>query len=228
MNDNTSNTENATSRITQPQREPSAPANQPNHDELPWWQTIYQPPPGSFHNIPQRRPPMRPVRPFASPRSSAIAPRARPASQDARLPPPIPQSAPVGPPVGPAQRGPASSTARLKHQSNGRRKLIGIGAAVLAVEAVALLVGISMLRTSKTIELDINQAQRGVEQVLTDTVSGYGVTNISNVRCNGGVNPPVKKDGTFKCEATVDGRQRQITVVFVDDGGTYEVGGPTG
>lgn len=99
---------------------------------------------------------------------------------------------------------------------------------MLAVEVVALLVGVSMLRTSKTIELDINQAQRGVEQVLADTASGYGVTNISNIRCNDGVNPPVKKDGTFKCEATIDGRQRQITVVFVDDNGTYEVGGPTG
>ncbi|MCT7366623.1 hypothetical protein A7G45_27565 [Mycolicibacterium llatzerense] len=99
---------------------------------------------------------------------------------------------------------------------------------MLAVEAVALVIGVSMLHTSRTTDLDINQAQQGVEQVLTDTVSGYGVTNISNIRCNNGVNPPVKKDGTFKCEATIGGRQRQITVVFVDDNGTYEVGGPTG
>jgi hypothetical protein len=42
------------------------------------------------------------------------------------------------------------------------------------------------------------------------------------------VNPPVKKDSAFKCEATVDGRQRQVTVVFIDDNGTYEVGSPTG
>lgn len=228
MNDDTSNTKDATSHISLPRREPPAPANQQNHDELPWWQTIYQRPPGSFHNIPHHRPPQSSVRPFVSPGSPIVTPQARSESPEtARLLPPIPQRATVGP-AGPADRGRASSTTQLKHQSKQRRKLIGIGAAVLAVEAVALVIGVSMLHTSRTTDLDINQAQQGVEQVLTDTVSGYGVTNISNIRCNNGVNPPVKKDGTFKCEATIGGRQRQITVVFVDDNGTYEVGGPTG
>jgi len=90
------------------------------------------------------------------------------------------------------------------------------------------VIGALLLNTSKTTELDVNQAEQGVLQILADPVSGYGVTNISGVTCNGGVNPPVKKDNIFKCKATVDGRQRQITIVFVDDDGTYEVGGPTG
>ena len=52
-------------------------------------------------------------------------------------------------------------------------------------------------------------------------MNGYGANNVSNVRCNGGKNPDVKKDSTFTCQAAVNGTERQITAVIVDDAGTY-------
>lgn len=231
MNDDTANPENATTQIQPTRREPPAPANTQNQDELPWWQTIYHRPPGPFHNTPQYRA-QASVRPLASPRRPVVPPQARPEPPEAPRPLSANAHRAAMPPIRPADQTHASSTTRPKPQSQSqsqqRRKLIGIGAGVLAVEAVALVIGVSILGAAKTTELDVNQAEQGVVQILTDAVSGYGVTNISDVRCNNGVNPPVKKDSTFKCEATVDGRQRQVTVVFVDDNGTYEVGSPTG
>ncbi|MBU9765460.1 DUF4333 domain-containing protein [Mycobacterium sp. TNTM28] len=77
-----------------------------------------------------------------------------------------------------------------------------------------------------TTKLDINKAQSGVEQVLTDKTNGYGATKVSGVKCNDGENPEVKKDSTFDCEVTIDGTKRKVTVTFKDDKGTYEVGRP--
>ncbi|MGW4098005.1 MULTISPECIES: DUF4333 domain-containing protein [unclassified Mycobacterium] len=77
-----------------------------------------------------------------------------------------------------------------------------------------------------TTKLDINKAQTGVEQILTDKTNGYGATKVTGVKCNDGENPTVKKDSTFDCEVTIDGTKRKVTVTFKDDKGTYEVGRP--
>lgn len=77
-----------------------------------------------------------------------------------------------------------------------------------------------------TTKLDINKAQSGVEQILTDKTNGYGATKVTGVKCNDGENPTVKKDSTFDCEVTIDGTKRKVTVTFKDDKGTYEVGRP--
>jgi Domain of unknown function (DUF4333) len=74
--------------------------------------------------------------------------------------------------------------------------------------------------------LDVNKAQAGVQQILTDETNGYGAKNVQGVKCNNGQNPTVKKGGTFNCEVSIDGTQRQVTVTFQDDNGTYEVGRP--
>jgi hypothetical protein len=65
-----------------------------------------------------------------------------------------------------------------------------------------------------------------VVQVLTDPVNGYGAEGVSNVRCNGGRNPEAEKGHTFTCQAIVNGKQRELTAVIVDDDGTYEVDWP--
>lgn len=228
MNDDTASTENATSHIPQRRSEPPAPANPQTQDELPWWQTIYQRPPSSFHNTPEYRRLQGPAHPLVPPRRPFIPSQARSELPEAARPLPLIGHRAAMPSARPADQNRGSPTSRPKQQSTRRRKLVGIGTAVLVVEAVALLIGVLMLDTFKTTELDVNRAEQGVAQILTDTISGYGVTNISNLKCNNGVNPPVRKDNTFKCDATVDGRQRQVTVVFVDDDGTYEVGSPTG
>jgi hypothetical protein len=77
-----------------------------------------------------------------------------------------------------------------------------------------------------TTKLDVNKAQQGVQQILTDEASGYGAKNVSDVKCNNGQNPTVKKGDTFTCEVSIDGTKRQVTVTFQDDKGTYEVGRP--
>jgi hypothetical protein len=59
-------------------------------------------------------------------------------------------------------------------------------------------------------ELDVQHAQDGVRQILTDPVSGYGATGVTDVVCNEGRNPAVKQGGSFMCEVTVDGAKRKV------------------
>ena len=77
-----------------------------------------------------------------------------------------------------------------------------------------------------TTKLDINKAQSGVQQILTDETNGYGAKNVQNVKCNNGADPVVKKGGSFDCNVSIDGAQKKVTVTFQDDKGTYEVGRP--
>ena len=77
-----------------------------------------------------------------------------------------------------------------------------------------------------TTKLDVNKAQAGVQQVLTDETNGYGAKNVKDVKCNGGSDPTVKKGGTFDCTVSIDGAQKHVTVTFQDSKGTYEVGRP--
>lgn len=53
----------------------------------------------------------------------------------------------------------------------------------------------------------------------------YGLTDVSDVSCPSG--QKVEKDTTFTCTVLVDGDQREVTVTFTDDDGTYEVGRPS-
>ncbi len=107
--------------------------------------------------------------------------------------------------------------------------LVGGGLAALLLAAPILVVGLKMsgaLTISGPTELDVNQVQAGVQQVLTDPINGYGRDNVSAVQCNGGKNPTVKPGDSFTCQVSVDGAARQVTVVFSDDAGTYEVDRP--
>lgn len=104
--------------------------------------------------------------------------------------------------------------------------LVVIGIAVVAIELVALVVVLGLLGTFKTTELDVTTAESGVAQVLTDPVNGYGAESVSDVHCNGGRNPQIEKGRSFTCQAVVDGKQREVTAVIVDDRGTYEVDWP--
>ncbi len=101
-----------------------------------------------------------------------------------------------------------------------------VGALVLVVLAVVAVLGFWKPGFFVTTKLDVNAAQTGVEQILTDETNGYGAKNVNDVTCNGGVSPTVKKGDTFTCEVSIDGTKRQVTVTFQDDNGTYEVGRP--
>ena len=87
-----------------------------------------------------------------------------------------------------------------------RRVFIVGGIAIVAIEAAALAVGLSLLGTFKTAELDVTNAEAGVAQVLADPVNGYGAESVSSVRCNGGKNPKVERGRSFTCQAVVNGK----------------------
>lgn len=102
--------------------------------------------------------------------------------------------------------------------------VIGVLAAVIV--AVVLVLGFWKPGFFVTTKLDIDAAQTGVQQILTDEANGYGAKNVQDVQCNDGQDPTVQKGATFNCEVSIDGTKRQVTVTFQDDDGTYEVGRP--
>jgi hypothetical protein len=103
----------------------------------------------------------------------------------------------------------------------------GIAAAIGVVLIGAVLVlGFLWPAWFVTTKLDVNKAQAGVQQVLTDETNGYGAKNVKDVKCNGGSDPTVKKGATFDCAVSIDGAQKHVTVTFQDSKGTYEVGRP--
>ncbi|MCP9276048.1 DUF4333 domain-containing protein [Mycolicibacterium arenosum] len=105
--------------------------------------------------------------------------------------------------------------------------LLGIGGGVLALIVIVLAVlAFVWPGFAVSTELDVNAANTGVQQILSDEENGYGAKNVENVTCNGGKNPPVEKGGTFTCDVDIDGTKREVTVTFQNDDGTYEVGRP--
>jgi hypothetical protein len=102
--------------------------------------------------------------------------------------------------------------------------VIGLLAAIIV--AAVLVMGFWKPGFFMTTKLDVNAAQTGVQQILTDEANGYGAKNVKDVKCNDGTSPTVKKGDTFNCEVSIDGTKRQVTVTFQDDKGTYEVGRP--
>ena len=76
---------------------------------------------------------------------------------------------------------------------------------VAASIAVVLVLGFWEPGFFVTTKLDVNKAQSGVQQILTDETNGYGAKNVKNVKCNNGGDPTVKKGGTFDCDVSIDG-----------------------
>ena len=102
--------------------------------------------------------------------------------------------------------------------------MIGVFATILL--AVVLVLGFWEPGFFVTTKLDINKAQAGVQQILTDSTNGYGAKNVKDVKCNNGQNPTVKQGASFDCDVSIDGTKRSVTATFQDNKGTYEVGRP--
>ncbi|MBI2700834.1 MAG: DUF4333 domain-containing protein [Mycobacterium sp.] len=120
----------------------------------------------------------------------------------------------------PAQQTPKKSASKSKPW------LIGgaIAAALVVVVLVVLMVSGAVAGDTKKVA--VAGVQTEVQQVLLDRITGYNDGDITNVRCNDGQDPTVKKGRSFTCDVTVRGQQRQLKVTFEDDNGTYEVGLP--
>jgi Domain of unknown function (DUF4333) len=125
---------------------------------------------------------------------------------------------------------PQYSAAAPGDETSSKRSLAALGTllGVLAalVVAAVLILGFWKPGFFVTTKLDVNTAQQGVAQILSDETNGYGAKNVKDVKCNNGQNPTVRKGDTFTCEVSIDGTKRQVTVTFQDDKGTYEVGRP--
>ncbi|HEX5143617.1 MAG TPA: DUF4333 domain-containing protein, partial [Mycobacterium sp.] len=130
----------------------------------------------------------------------------------------------------PGQYG-APQYGQLPPEEGAANKSKAALATILGVLAALVVIAVLILGFWKpgffmTTKLDVNKAQQGVQQILTDQANGYGAKNVQDVKCNNGQNPTVRKGDTFTCEVSVDGTKRQVTVTFQDDKGTYEVGRP--
>jgi hypothetical protein len=101
-----------------------------------------------------------------------------------------------------------------------------VGAIAILAGGAALFFGLSRLDVLKGKALDVSKAEAAVQRILVDPVDGYGVTSVSDVVCNKGANPEIKKGASFTCDVVVDGRKRQVLAVFSDDNGTYAVDRP--
>jgi hypothetical protein len=124
--------------------------------------------------------------------------------------------------------------ARNRHAKavSSRRKggqvalLIALGVIAISAAAIGIVFGLSQFDVLKGKVLNVSKAEAGVQRILLDPADGYGVTSVTDVVCNNGDDPQIKKGGTFTCDVIVDGRKRQVLVAFSDDNGTYEVDRP--
>ncbi len=216
---------------------PEAPAWQPPGSEAPAWQPPGYPPgqyppygqqpmpPGYPAAAPYVAPPEYNPGPYGPPPQYGQPGPYGPPPQYGQYPPPVPgQYPPAGQP-GQYQQYPPPGAEEASQKS---MRVIGgaLGGLAALVLAVVLITGFWQPGFFVTTKLDVNKAQQGVQQILTDESSGYGAKNVEDVRCNNGQNPTVKKGDTFNCEVSIDGTKRQVTVTFQDDKGTYEVGRP--
>ena len=135
------------------------------------------------------------------------------------------QYTPTGGQYGEAPSWPAAGAAKKSRSSVAILGVIG-GAVLLIVIGVVLVLLFWIPGYLVTTKLDVNAAQKGVQQILTDQTNGYGVKSADNIKCNNGQNPDVEKDKTFTCDVSVDGQHKTVTVTFMDNNGTYEVGRP--
>ena len=131
----------------------------------------------------------------------------------------------------PGQYDPNQQFTPYSTSDAGSKKSMGLVLGVVGAVVAVLLIVVGILGFWKpgwfvTTNLDVNAAQSGVQQILSDETNGYGAKNVQDVSCNDGANPKVVKGGTFDCEVSIDGTKRQVTVTFQDDSGTYEVGRP--
>ena len=102
--------------------------------------------------------------------------------------------------------------------------LIGVPVVVVVLIGGGLLTWLLVGGSKKS--LDVNAAQTGVKQILSDPINGYGSNNVTSVNCNDGKNPTVAKGGTFTCKVKIDDNEWNVNVEFTDDEGTYAVDGP--
>lgn len=214
-----------TQEIDTPKASHSGAPPRPSAPETPWWQNVNQevPPIPAPSARSSTLPPPTPRRALAAPRRDRGSVQRREAPPGSRLP----RSADMPPRQASGLALPApNSTEGSVRNAPRRRLLIRLGIGLVVMEAFVLAAVLLRLRTPDAPVLDVTKAQRGVEQILTDPKDGYGVKTVTDVVCNNGTNPPIRKGEGFECDVVVDGTPRRVAVVFQDYAGTYAVDRP--
>lgn len=207
---------------------------QPQGETPAWQQPAYQQPQAP-QQYPQYQQPAYPPQPDQyGQQPTAYAPQGYPQYGQQPVPPQYGQPQ-YGQPQQYGQPGPYdqqqfSPYGQTGNEEESKKSLAVIGSVVgllvVVIVAAVLVLGFWKPGFFVTTTLDVDAAQTGVQQILTDEANGYGAKNVKDVRCNDGVSPVVKKGDTFTCQVSIDGTKRQVTVTFQDDNGTYEVGRP--
>ena len=220
------------------------PSSDPSHQQTAW----QQPTPGQDQPAWQQPPAYTPQQypPYQQPGQPYTPPQQYPPTEQYGQPPSADYTQQAYPQYGqqpgqypqppgqfgqqPGQYGqyPQYGSTETPEGSKRSLALVGgiIGLLAALVVAVVAVLGFWKPGFFVTTKLDVNSAQSGVQQILTDESNGYGAKNVKDVKCNNGESPTVKKGETFNCEVSIDGTKRQVTVTFQDNNGTYEVGRP--
>ncbi|MDO0975603.1 DUF4333 domain-containing protein [Mycolicibacterium frederiksbergense] len=199
-----------------------APGGQPRHGAP--GHGAPPPPPGPpprqpYPPAPQQYPPRRQPPPPEYPPPPQRVPPASQYPQQQRPAPVIDPNRYTLPPG-----TPSSHRAPSKRSGPDRRTvLIGAGVAVALVLA-GLAVWQFLFRDTTVI--NVEQAEAGVREILSDPINGYGANSISALRCNDGRDPSAAKGDSFTCAVEIDGTVRHVYVEFQDDNGTFAVDGP--
>ena len=93
--------------------------------------------------------------------------------------------------------------------------------AVVVVIAVVAVLGFVAPGFFKKKVFDNTAVQSGVQKILTEN---YKISGVSGVTCP--ADQDVKKDNTFTCTATINGKSQSVKITVKTDDGEYEVGQP--
>ena len=207
----------------------------PDPSQQPWWTrpggapAPGEPPRGAPRHAgppPSGPPPGAPPRQPYPPAAQPYPPRQQPPPPRPAYPPPPQRPAPVIDPNRYTLPPGTPSSHRAPSQRSGpdkRAVLIGAG---VVVALVVVGVGVWQFLFRDTTVINVEQAEAGVREILTDPINGYGANSISALRCNDGKDPSAAKGDSFTCAVEIDGTVRHVYVEFQDDKGTFAVDGP--
>lgn len=202
-----------------------APGGQPRHGAP--GHGAPPPPPGPpprqpYPPAPQQYPPRQQPYPppgYPPPTQRVPPPQQYPPQQQQRPAPVIDPNRYTLPPGTPTpHRAPS-------RRSGADRRTVLIAAGVV-VALVLTGVAVWQFLFRDTTVINVEQAEAGVREILSDPINGYGANSISALRCNDGRDPSAAKGDSFTCAVEIDGTVRHVYVEFQDDNGTFAVDGP--
>ena len=88
--------------------------------------------------------------------------------------------------------------------------LIAVGVIAISAGVIGIIFGLSRFDVLRGNVLNVSKAEAGVQRILLDPADGYGVTSVTDVVCNNGDDPEIKK---LKREIGTLRKERSANVV---------------